>query len=123
MSYTSHVYSSDLYHNLDSFICLPIPKHHPKITFEYNYVEVSTQTHDVEHPEASYVLNTGTMGSKPLPGITPSDIRLALLVEKHFSEVFATDGRGRPTRKSKRLLGQTPTTPVEIQNLYNVDTS
>jgi hypothetical protein len=49
------------------------------------------------------------------PGITPKDVRLAIRIEKLFSEVYLPDGRGRNT--GEKQPGQAPETLAMLKAL------
>lgn len=88
-------------------------QHHPDISFSYNMVEFKTQTHRIIDPSISSAEAEGKKTQIPA-SLTPNDARLAIRVEKLFSDVYLADGRGRTLGTAG---GTAPATLEEIQQM------
>jgi len=93
--------------------------HHPEITFDYNSVKFATQTHHVARLKVREFDGKICRSPKPPPGITPSDVRLAIFVENLFTEVYLVDGKGRAAIQPDP--GEMPGTLEEFRNLGQIN--
>jgi Pterin 4 alpha carbinolamine dehydratase len=90
-------------------------QHHPEIAFNYRTVKIQTQTHRIVNPSVLVPDADGKIVRTP-PGITLNDARLAIRIEKLFTDVYLPSGRGRPTGESTNVL-KTPETLEEMKIL------
>lgn len=81
-------------------------------------MKFTTQTHHVARLQVPD--NNGIIRRSPqrTPGITPSDVRLAILVENLFTDVYLVDGKGRVAVQLNP--GGTPGTSEEFKNLNQI---
>ncbi|KIM75952.1 hypothetical protein PILCRDRAFT_826793 [Piloderma croceum F 1598] len=89
--------------------------HHPEIAFNYRTVKIQTQTHRIAGPSIPIPDADGKIIRTP-PGLTLNDARLAIRIEKLFTDVYLADGRGRPTGDNANVL-TTPETLEEMEVL------
>lgn len=83
-------------------------------------VRVQIQTHRiVELDSASESPNGSNSSTLPTPpGLTTNDARLAINIEKLFSDIYLTDGRGRLHVQSPPKI-----TPASIDDIQKVASS
>lgn len=87
--------------------------HHPEVAFDYVTVKVQTQTHRIANSAFSVRCADGK-----IPGITRKDLRLAIRIEKLFTEVYLSDGRGLATgKKGREQVLETLATTVGLEML------
>jgi Pterin 4 alpha carbinolamine dehydratase len=71
-------------------------QHHPEIAFNLRTVKIQTQTHYIPGPSIP-IPDADGKNVRPPPVITLNDARLAIRIEKLFTDIYLADGRGRPT--------------------------
>lgn len=81
-------------------------------------MKFSTQTHHVARLKVSGIDGKIHRSPKPPPGITPSDVRLAILIENLFTDIYLVSGKGRMAIQSDP--GETPETLKEFKNLQQI---
>lgn len=80
-------------------------------------VQFQIQTHRIVDPNApseSTISEESSSKARLPPGLTPNDARLAIRVEKLFTDVYLADGRGR---LHAQKVPATPTSIEEIQGI------
>jgi hypothetical protein len=78
-------------------------------------VKIQTQTHRITGPSIPIPAANRKITRTP-PGITLNDARLAIRIEKLFTDSYLADGRGRPTGDNANGL-TTPGTLEEMKTL------
>jgi len=86
--------------------------HHPEVAFNRTTVKIQTQTHDIPGPSVPVPDADGKIPRVP-PGITLNDARLAIRIEKLFTEVYLADERGR-------VGGNAAKTPETLEEMQQV---